>query len=82
MIEPVRSASEDLLDLDFRRMLINACFWSCGLESRITPDLNADFVGTFQPSPFRFEGHRRNVKPGDLSDLNSPIMSTTKPIAP
>ncbi len=73
-------ASEDIVDLDFRRMLVNACLWSCGLDESIKPDLNVDFVGAFQPAPFRFEGHRRNVKPSDLADLNSPIMSTTKPI--
>jgi hypothetical protein len=73
-------ASEDLVDDDFRRMLVNACLWSCGLEDKIAPDLNVDFVGPYQPAPFRFEGHRRHVKPADLADLNSPIMSTKKPI--
>ncbi len=74
-------ASEDIVNLDYRRLLINACLWGCGLEEQITPDLNVDFVGAFQPAPFRFEGHRRGVKPSDLADLNSPIMTTTKPIA-
>ncbi|MCA9075780.1 MAG: ThuA domain-containing protein [Planctomycetaceae bacterium] len=72
-------ASEDIVNLDYRRLLINACFWAAGLEDAITPDLNVDFVGAFQPAPFRFEGHRRGVKPSDLADLNSPIMTTTKP---
>ena len=72
-------ASEDIVNLDFRRLLVNACFWTCGLDDEITPELNVDFVGAFQPSPFRFEGHRRGVQPSDLADLNSPIMTTTKP---
>ena len=73
-------ASEDIVDLDFRRMMINACFWAVGIESEIKPDLNIDFVGAYQPSTFRFGGHRRGIKPIDLIDLNVPIMSTTKPI--
>lgn len=73
-------ASEDLVDLDFRRMLVNACLWGAGLEDAITSDLNIDFVGAYQPSTFRFGGHRRNVRPEELQDLLVPIMSTTKPI--
>ncbi|TWT85135.1 Alpha-L-fucosidase [Planctomycetes bacterium CA13] len=73
-------ASEDILDLDFRRMIINACFWGCGLEDQITSDLSADFVGAYQPSTFQFDGYRRGIKPTDLADLNSPIMSTEKRI--
>ncbi len=73
-------ASEDIVDLDFRRMMINACIWAAGLETGIEPDLNVDFVGAYQPSTFRFGGHRRGIKPTDLTGLNVPIMSTTKPI--
>lgn len=74
-------ASEDIVNLDFRRMMINACLWASGLEDRITPGLNVDFVGAYQPSTFRFGGYLQGVKPSDLQDLNSPIMSTTKPLA-
>lgn len=73
-------ASEDILDNDFRRMMINSCLWTIGLESKITDQLNIDFVGAFQPSTYRFGGHRRNIKPLDLADLNVPIMSVDKPI--
>lgn len=73
-------ASEDIVDLDFRRMMINACFWACGMQDQIAASMNVDFVGAYQPSTFQFAGHRRGVKPSDLADLNTPIMSTTKPI--
>ncbi|MGE0760312.1 MAG: ThuA domain-containing protein, partial [Pirellulaceae bacterium] len=73
-------ASEDIVDPGFRRLLINACLWSSGLEDKIAPNLNIDFVGPYHPATFQFEGHRRHVKPEDLADLNSPIMSTDKPI--
>ena len=75
-------ASEDIVDGDYRRMLVNACLWAGGLEDGITADLNVKFVGPYNPVTFRFGGYRRGVKPQDLADLTSPIMSTTKPIAP
>ena len=73
-------ASEDILDDDFRRMMINSCLWATGLESKITDQLNIEFVGAYQPATYRFGGHRRNVKPSDLADLNVPIMAADKPI--
>jgi len=72
-------ASEDILDADFRRLLVNGCCWACGLEERITPELNIEFVGPYHPTTFRFHGHRRGVRPIDLEDLESPILSPDKP---
>jgi len=66
-------ASEDLLNDDFRRMMVNACFWAAGQESDITPNLNIDFVGDYNPVMFCFSGHRRGVKPADIADFDSPI---------
>ncbi len=73
-------ASEDILDDDFRRMMINACLWSIGMESKITDKLNIEFVGDYLPATYKFGGHRRNVKPLDLADIKVPIMSSDKPI--
>ncbi|TWT68970.1 ThuA domain-containing protein [Crateriforma conspicua] len=73
-------ASVDLLDTDFRRMMINASFWSCGMENQIRDDLNIDFVGAYQPSKFQFGGFRRGVRPSELADWNSPIMSLRYPV--
>jgi hypothetical protein len=73
-------ASEDILNDDYRRMLINACMWCVGLENKITPDANIDFVGPYNPTTYSFGGHRQNVKPSDLAGWDSPIMSPDKPI--
>lgn len=73
-------ASEDLLDDDFRRMMINACLWSVGMETKITNALNIDFVGGYQPATYQFGGHRRGVKPSDLADIEVSIMPADKPI--
>jgi hypothetical protein len=67
-------ASEDILNNDYRRMLVNACVWAAGLEEKIAADLNIDFVGPYQPSTFSFGGHKRHVKPADIAGWVSPIL--------
>lgn len=67
-------ASEDILNEGYCRMLVNACFWASGLESKIVADANIDFVGPYQPTTFRFNGYRKGVKPADIADWNSPIL--------
>jgi type 1 glutamine amidotransferase len=69
-----QGASEDILDADYRRLLINGIFWAAGLEASIKPDLAIEFVGPYQPNTFAFAGHARNVKPADLAGWDSPIM--------
>jgi type 1 glutamine amidotransferase len=72
-------ASEDLLNPGFRRMLVNAAFWTLGMEQAITPALDISFVGPFHPVTFSFDGYRRGVRPSDLAGWDSPIMSPDRP---
>ncbi len=72
-------ASEDLRNDGFRRMMVNACFWAIGLESKIEADLNIAFVGDYNPSTFSFGGHKLGVKPLDMAGWESPIMEPSKP---
>lgn len=72
-------ASEDILNDDFRRMLINACLWTMGLENDIRADQDITFVGPYHPVTFSFGGYRRGVKPLDLAGWDSPIMNPDKP---
>ena len=58
-------AATDLPDAGVRRMLVNACFWALGLERRIKPGLNIEFVRDYHPTPFKFGGYLRGLKPGD-----------------
>jgi hypothetical protein len=67
-------ASEDILNEGFRRMLINACFWGLEMEKDIKADNPIDFVGSYQPTTFNFEGYQKNVKPSDLKGWESVIM--------
>jgi len=71
-------ASEDILSEGFRRMLINACFWSLKMERNIKPNNPIDFVGIYKPTTFNFNGFQKNVKPSDLADWNSVIMPRKK----
>uniref|UniRef100_A0A7C2JXH1 ThuA-like domain-containing protein n=1 Tax=Schlesneria paludicola TaxID=360056 RepID=A0A7C2JXH1_9PLAN len=61
-------ASTDLVARGTRRMLVNACYWALGLESQIPEKSNVDLVGTYEPRPFKFGGHKKGVKPADLME--------------
>ena len=58
-------ASQDLVAEGSRRLLVNACYWAVGLEEQIQGDSNVDLVGTFEPSPFKFGGGKKGVRPAD-----------------
>lgn len=68
-------ASEDIMDDDFRRMLVNACFWALQMEDAIKPDNNVAMVGPYNPSTFRMNANYFvGVKPIELAGWESPIM--------
>jgi len=69
-----QGASEDLLDENYRRMLVNGIFWAVGLESEIKADANIAFVGSYKPSVFAMKGYVKGVKPEDLKNYGSSIM--------
>jgi type 1 glutamine amidotransferase len=69
-----QGASQDILDENYRRLLINGIFWAAGIESAIQSDLDIGFVGPFQPSRFSNAGHVKGVRPADLAGWDSPIM--------
>lgn len=74
-----QGASQDILDPNFRRIVINGIMWAVGLESKISADLNIDFVGPYHPSKFSFNGEMKGVKPDDLSGFTSPIPPNKAP---
>jgi hypothetical protein len=60
-------ASQDFESEGFRRMVVNACFWAVGLEDRIAPRNNVEFVGRYVPTPFGFDKFRKGVTPAALA---------------
>lgn len=74
-------ASEDILNDDYRRMLINACLWAVGQEAEIKADNNVEMVGPYHPSTFKMNANYfENVKPLDLAGWESPIMPADRPL--
>ena len=59
-------AATDLAAAGTRRMLVNGCYWTLGLESQIPVVSNVDLVGTFEPTPFGNNRYQKGVKPEDL----------------
>jgi len=56
-------------DLDFegtRRLIVNGCLWSLGLEDKIPAKTNVAIVGEYKPSMFKFNGAKKGLKPEDL----------------
>ena len=60
-------ASQDLSNEGLRRLLVNACYWTVGMEGLIAAKSNVDIVGEFQPHPFGFGTFTKGVKPADHS---------------
>jgi type 1 glutamine amidotransferase len=59
-------ASQDFAFEGTRRMLVNATYWAVGYEAKIPAESKIDYVGAFEPLPFKFNGHKTGVKPEDL----------------
>ncbi len=57
---------------DFRRMLVNACYWCMGLEDQIEPRLDVAITGLYEPGPAGVNGLKLGIKPDDPS-LMAPI---------
>ena len=60
-------ASTDLVSEGTRRMLVNATYWSLGLEDQIPAKSKVDIVGKFEPIPFKFGGYAKGKKPADYA---------------
>ncbi len=58
-------AATDLQSEGLRRFVVNACFYSTGLEKQIKPDLDVNYVGDYKPSAFGFGKFKKGIKPSD-----------------
>lgn len=59
-------ASQDLASEGLRRLLVNASYWALGMEDQIPAKSEVGLIGDYEPSAFKFGGHRRGVRPADL----------------
>ena len=60
-------ASQDFENTDFRRMIVNACYWALGLEGQISVAADVRYVGAYTPTGFGFNKFRKGVRPADLA---------------
>lgn len=58
-------SSTDFATEGTRRLLVNACYWSLGLEDKIPEKSNVELVGEFKPRNFSFNGAEKGRKPAD-----------------
>jgi hypothetical protein len=59
-------ASQDLQNEALRRLLVNACYWTLGMEDKIPEKADVELVGSYQPLPFKFGGFAKGVRPAEL----------------
>jgi len=57
--------SGDLLDENFRRLLVNACYWGMGMEDKIPARAEVALVGPYQPTPIGFGKFQKGLRPAD-----------------
>jgi hypothetical protein len=55
----------DLQCENFRRLLVNACYWCTVLDDKIPARSNVDLVGKYEPNPIHDGKFKKNVKPSD-----------------
>lgn len=59
-------ASTDFASAGVRRMIVNAAYWSLGMEDEIPGDgANVDLVGSYAPTPFGFGDFKKDTRPSD-----------------
>ncbi len=59
-------ASEDFLQEDLRKLIINATFWALDLIPPTNEALDVNFVSPFSPTPFGFDNFRKGMKVEDF----------------
>ena len=55
----------DLQSEGFRRLMVNACYWAMGMETKIPARAEVGLVGEYDPTPIGFGKHKTGVKPED-----------------
>ena len=66
IVTTTMGASVDLESEGLRRLLVNACYWTLGLQDKISPTSDVSPIGEFKPLGFGFGKHRKGVRPVDL----------------
>ena len=57
--------SGDFMDEDFRRLMVNACYWGLGMEDKIPAQGDVTIIGAYNPNNIGFGGFKKGLKPAD-----------------
>jgi hypothetical protein len=55
----------DHKDENFRRLLVNACYWGMGLEDKIPAKADVTILGPYDPVPIGFGKFKKGLRPAD-----------------
>jgi hypothetical protein len=66
IVATTAGAAADLQNEGLRRLLVNACYWTLGMEDKISADADVNYIGDYKPTFFGFGGAKKGVKPSDL----------------
>ena len=58
-------ASQDFQSEGLRRLLVNACYWTLGIEDKISQKTDVELVGDYDPLPFGVGRLKKGVKPSN-----------------
>lgn len=59
-------ASIDLVNEDLRRLIINGCFWSLGMENQIPEKANVNYISEYNPTMFGMDKYKKGLFPSDF----------------
>ncbi len=45
-------AAGDLISEDLRRLLVNACYWTTGLEDKVPEKADVNYISEYKPTMF------------------------------
>jgi hypothetical protein len=62
----------------FRRILVNGCLWTLGLEDAIKADNDIRLVGPFRPTWHGGAKRAWDIKPEELAGWETPILPDEK----
>jgi len=67
IVTTTAGAAVDLQNEGLRRLLVNACYWTLGLEDKMPAKADVASVGKYEPSFFGFGKGKKGVKPSALN---------------
>ena len=74
--------ARDFEDENFRRMIVNACFWTMGLEEAIAEETDVATIVPFSPPSFGFNGFRKGLFPRDYAHIEAAPPSQDRAATP